>query len=211
MVTELIQYSLNVLDQPVFFLVLDAQSAFDRCLRQILCSELFKSGMTGSSLILINNRLASRATVYQWEGEQMGPSRDDTGFEQGGINSGDFYKLYNNKQLKLAQSSDLGVNIESSVVSAIGVADDCILAANDLDNLSLLARLTEIYCSKYRVQLVPSKTKLLPISSPRHNLLINYAKLTNPVTINGTPVTFSSEAEHVGVIRSTAGNLPNIL
>ena len=94
--TELVQYSLNVSDQPVYLLVLDAQSAYDRCLRQILCTELFKAGVTGSALLLLNNRLENRSTVYQWDGEMLGPARDTTGFEQGGINSGDFYKLYNN-------------------------------------------------------------------------------------------------------------------
>ena len=98
----------------------------------------------------------------------LGPARDDTGFEQGGILSSDFYKLYNNSQLKSAQQSRLGVTMESGPIStdtrtvgAIGQADDVVLAANDIDNLQLLAKLTEAYCEKYRVNLVPSKTKLL--------------------------------------------------
>ena len=211
LVTELIQYSLNIADKPVYLIILDAEYAFDRCLRQILCTELFKSGVTGSALILINNRLSSRSTVYQWNGEMLGPAADLTGFEQGGINSGDFYKLYNNIQLKEAQSSSLGVFMGSSTISAIGQADDVILAANNVDNLRLLAKLTETYCANYRVKLVPSKTKLLPISLPRHEYLVSYAKLVNPVTINGSPVEFTNEAEHVGVLRSTAGNMPNIM
>ena len=54
LVTELTQYSLHVSDQPVYLLVLDAQSAYDRCLRQVLCTELFMSGVTGSALLLLN-------------------------------------------------------------------------------------------------------------------------------------------------------------
>ena len=161
LVTEVIQYSLNIANQPVFLLVLDAQSAFDRCLKQILCTELFKAGVSGSALIYINNRLDNRSTVYQWDGEMLGPGKDKTGFEQGGINSGDFYKLYNNSQLKNAQASCLGVDIGSSIVSAIGQADDVMLAANNVDNLNLLAKFTESYCKSYRVKLVSSKTKLL--------------------------------------------------
>ena len=83
----------------------------------------------------------------------MGPALDDTGFEQGGINSSDFYKLYNNSQLKAAQETEIGVDIDSCVISAIGQADDVILAANDLYDLQLLVRLTENYCEKYRVKL----------------------------------------------------------
>ena len=55
----------------------------------------------------------------------MGPAKDDTGFEQGGINSSDYYKLYNNEQLTTAQSTKLGVAI-----------------------------LTERYCNKFRVKTI---------------------------------------------------------
>ena len=68
----------------MFVLALDAQSAFDRCLRQILCAELYKAGITGTALTFIDTRLANRKTVYEWDGIAMGPSDDDTGFEQGG-------------------------------------------------------------------------------------------------------------------------------
>ena len=210
LVTEVAQYSLNVMDKPVYLLVLDAQSAFDRCLRQILCNELYKAGLSGSALLLIDNRLANRSTTYDWDGTLMGPAHDGTGFEQGGINSGDYYKLYNNEQLNSAQDSHLGVNIGSSTVSAIGQADDVILATNSIQDLQLLAQLTESYCARYRVKLVPSKTKLLPLSTKNHHFLVEYARLINPVTINGEVVKFVTEAEHVGVVRSTAGNMPNL-
>ena len=211
LVTELIQYSLNINNQPVYLLILDAQSAYDRCLRQILCTELFMTGLNGAALLLLDNRLKSRATVYQWGEQMLGPSTDSTGFEQGGVNSGDFYKLYNNEQLKSAQQSGLGVNIGSSTISAIGQADDVILAANNLDSLRYLAVLTEKYCVNYRVKLVASKTKLLLVYQPRHEYLVEYAKLVNPVKIENMAVQFVREAEHVGVLRSCHGNMPNIL
>ena len=141
----------------------------------------------------------------------LGPGKDTTGFEQGGISSGDFYKLYNNSQLKNAQSSCLGVDIGSSIVSAIGQADDVMLAANHVDNLNLLSKLTESYCRSYRVKLVSSKTKLLPMALPRHSALVEYAKVVNPVTIDSETVKFVHEAEHVGVLRSIYGNMPHIL
>ena len=135
LVTEVIQHSLNVSNKPVFFLSLDAMSAYDRCLRQILSSELYKADITGTALTFIDSRLKNRATAYEWNGEMMGPSNDDTGFEQGGVNSGDFYKLYNNEQLKTSQSTDLGVDIVSSVISALAQADDVMHASNTISNL----------------------------------------------------------------------------
>ena len=93
--TEVIQYSLHVSNKPVFILALEAQSAFDLCLRQVLCGELYKAGVAGSAILYMDNRLDSRRTVYEWEGVKKGPAADTTGFEQGGINSGDYNKLYN--------------------------------------------------------------------------------------------------------------------
>ena len=211
LVTEVIQHSLYVKNKPVFLLSLDAQSAFDRCLRQILVGELYKTGMPGSAITVIDKRLEHRATVYDWNGELMGPGRDKTGFEQGGINSGDFYKLYNNEQLITGQNSELGVDIGSSTVSNVGQADDVFIAANDIDSLALLVRLTEKYCSKYRVTLVPSKTKILVYHTDSQKHFVHHQKAVSQVTIAGESVKFVTEAEHVGVIRNTAGNLPNIL
>ena len=228
LLTEVIQFSLNVANKPVFLLALDAQSAFDRCLRQILVCELFKAGIDGDSLLLIDNRLASRSTVYEWDKKLVGPAQDKTGFEQGAINSSDFYKLYNNEQIYTAQASSLGVHLDihqdihqdsqqdiskgdSVVVSAIAQADDVILCANDIHSLHLLLTLTEQYCDKYRVKLVPDKTKLLGYATPRKKHLLDQAVLVNPLTIDGHPIPFSSELEHVGVVRNISGNLPNIL
>ena len=112
-------------------------------------SELFKLGITGSALLHINSRLANRRTVYNWDGEMMGPASDITGFEQGGINSSDYYKLYNNEQLETAQQSRLGVDIGSSVVSAVGQADDVMLVSSSLEKIQLLITLTEDYCKKF--------------------------------------------------------------
>ena len=211
LVTEVVQHSLHVLRQPVFLLALDAQSAFDRCLRQILICELFKAGLTDDSLLLIDNRLASRTTVYEWNRELMGPAPDETGFEQGGINSSDYYKMYNNEQLETAQASGLGVDLGSCTVSAVGQADDVLLCSNSIDSLRLLATLTEKYCEKFNVKLVPSKTKLLGYSAANKDYLLDHAKLINSVTINKVPVNFTDEFEHVGVTRNISGNLPHIM
>ena len=86
----------------------------------------------------------------------MGPASDVTGFEQGGINSSDYYKLYNNEQLVTAQESELGVDVGSGIISAVGQADDVVLMSNDIYKLQLLIKLNEEYCQNYRV-----KTKLL--------------------------------------------------
>lgn len=212
LVTEVLQHSLHVANKPVFLLALDAESAFDRCLRQVLCCEMYKAGVPGTAILFMDNRLASRQTVYEWEGVMMGPAGDITGFEQGGVNSSDYYKLYNNSQLDTAHGAGLGSDIGSGVVAAVGQADDVILLSNEIHNLRLLVTLTEHYCQEYRVKLEPTKTKLLGYSmSKETDLLVKLAKSTNPITINNTKVQFAVEAEHVGILRHINGNMPNII
>ena len=134
-----------------------------------------------------------------------------SGVEQGGINSGDLYKCYNNEQFVTAQSSNQGVDIGSLVVSAAGQADDALLSANDIFNLQNLLYLTMEYCKKYNVLLCPEKTKLIGIASNKNKLILDYQKAINPVNLNGIKIDFVQSAEHVGVIRSVDGNLPNLL
>ena len=93
----------------------------------------------------------------------------------------------------------------------MGQADDVIHLTNTIDDLRLLVTLTETYCRKYRVKLVPSKTKLLVFSPSQDDYKVYVAKLLNPITIDNIPVDFCEEVEHVGIIRNTSGNLPNIL
>ena len=67
-----------------------------------------------------------------------------------------------------------------------------------------------IYCSKYNVQLCADKTKLVAMSTKEAKDLADYAKIVNPINIDDSPVEFADSAEHVGIIRSESGNLPNL-
>ena len=83
----------------------------------------------------------------------MGPIKDQLGLEQGGPNSSEEYKIYNNELLSQAQDSRLGVDMGGSlVVSAIGQADDTVLLSNNIIKLKLILQLTMDYCSKFNVK-----------------------------------------------------------
>ena len=91
----------------------------------------------------------------------MGPIHDEKGVEQGGPNSGDYYKVFGKPQLDLAQKSCLGVTLPGNItVSAIGQADDTILLSDNLNALQNLLELTMNFCLKYDVRLCVEKTKL---------------------------------------------------
>ena len=119
-------------------LYLDAKYAFDLVLTEFLINNLFHYGIQDQGLLLINERLRNRKTVCEWDRQLMGPINDKWGLEQGGKNSSEFYKVYNNDQLETAQSSQLGVDLGGPtplVVSAIGQADDVALVSNPCDQI----------------------------------------------------------------------------
>ena len=212
LLTETIQHSLNVSNQPIFALFLDAKSAFDRVLKEILVRNLFTAGTDDQRLLYIDQRLKSRRTFCEFDKEMMGPILDTKGVEQGGIASSDNYKLYNNEQGTTAENSNLGVTVRDITISSITLADDTVLTSNSIINLHLLLHLTTQYCKKYRVELVADKTKLLVFSNNPEEAQVAYAKLISPITLYGQEIAFSDQAEHLGILRSvSAGNFPNIM
>ena len=141
----------------------------------------------------------------------MGPINDTLGVEQGGVNSDNYYKMINNEQLSSSQASNLGVTIGNITISAIGQADDVVLTSNSIYSLHNLLHITISYCAKYKVDLVPDKTKLQMFLPRSFAPFSEYFSARSFLTIDNQKIPFSDNAEHVGVIRSTSGNLPNLL
>ena len=211
LLTEAIQYSLFSSSQPLYVLYLDARSAYDRVVPEFLIRNLFQSGTSDQSLLYINERLRNRLTFCEWDSNLMGPIADTQGVEQGGVNSDQYYKLTNNEQLSMAQDSQLGVPMANITISAIGFADDAALLSNDPQSLRYLHQLTTDYCSRYCVDLVPEKTKLQLFLPKSHLPFEKHLTSSSPIMMNSKEISYVNHAEHVGVVRSTCGNLPSIL
>ena len=203
LLTECIEFSRTTLKLPTYVLYLDARSAFDVVKRELLIRHLFHLHGADQTLLYIDNRLASRQTVVDYDGILMGPIHDMHGLEQGGISSSDLYKIYGHEQLSLAQQSSLGIPLGNLVVSSIGQADDTALISNDLVFLSYLLKLSNLFCTKSLVELSAEKTRLQCYSnSTRASIEADIDNLTNPIEINGTRIPFSQTASHVGIVRS---------
>ena len=207
LITEAVQHSLFSTKKPVFMLFLDARSAFDTVVIQFLIRNLYTMGMSGNSILYMNNRLLNRISYCEWEQKIMGPIYDEHGLEQGGCNSSDLYKIYNNDLLNLIQKSNQGVYLGNGLtISSVGQADDVALLSNDVHSLQNILTLTLNYCKRFNIELCAGKTKLLHITNNKINSLVHF----NPITIDGQTIPFSDQAVHVGVIRASA-NLPHLL
>ena len=166
MITEAIQHSLYSSKKPVFMLLLDARSAFDTVVIEFLVRNLYLMGMTGHSLLYLNDRLTNRITYCDWERRLMGPIRDEHGVEQGGVPSSDLYKAYNNDLLITTQRSEQGVDLgDGLTISSVGQADDVGLLANCIYSLFNILQLALIFCQAFHIELCADKTKLLLITN----------------------------------------------
>ena len=206
----MIQHSLHTLGMPAYVLFLDARSAYDLVIREFIINNLYDYGIRDQGIIMIDQRLKNRKTICEWNKEMMGPIDDECGVEQGGVNSADLYKVFNNEQLRVAQDSNLGIPLGPVTVSSIGQADDVALVSNDRHALHALLDLSLSFCSKYLVKLSTEKTKLQAYHTKSTEMQTFYAKLTSPINIDGESIPFADEAEHVGTVRSVNGNLDHI-
>ena len=211
LLTETIQYSLHQAKQQAFVLLLDAKSAFDKVVHECAVRNAYLAGTQDQGLLYLDSRLRSRKTYVEWNKVLMGPINDTIGVEQGGVNSDRIYKMCNNVQLSTAQASGLGVDMGDQIISCIGQADDIALVSNNLTKLAGLLQLSIEYCNDYHVELVAEKTKLLVFSPSGLEDETHLQKLLCPLFLNGHQINFSTSAEHVGVLRSTEGNMAHVM
>ena len=128
----------------------------------------------------------------------LSPEIGEEFLEQGGLSSSDFYKVYNNLQLNLAQDSDLGVPIGPVTISCVGQADDVALVSTDPKHLQGLVDISLYYCRKFKVSLATNKTKLLLFSTKTMSLDRFYLTSTVDIDVGGDIINFVDKAEHVG-------------
>jgi hypothetical protein len=95
-------------------------------------------------------------------------------------------------------------------ISSVGQAYDVGLLSDDIHALQGLLDLSLYFCRKQHISLSSAKTKLQVFSSKRLGDMSYFSQVISQVKINGTPIEFSEEAEHVGIIRSVHGNLAHL-
>ena len=109
-ITEAIIHGLHTNKEPVYALLLDALSAYDRVgiEHAVRCAYLAVTQDEG--LIYLDSRLRNRQTYIEWDKEVLGPIMDTQGVEQGWCASDRVYKLVN-EQLRTELGVDLGLAV----------------------------------------------------------------------------------------------------
>ena len=79
--------SIHRAQQPVFVLLLDAKSAFDKVATERAVRNDYLAGTTDQGLIYLDSRLRNRKTYIEGNKVLMGPIDDTIAVEQGGVKS----------------------------------------------------------------------------------------------------------------------------
>ena len=66
------------------------------------------------------------------------------------------------------------------------------------------------YCERHHVELRAEKTKLQAFSNKNSELQEYYAKIVSPIKLGSDRLQFVTKTEHVGIIRSSKGNMDHI-
>ena len=203
LLTEVICYATLTLGISLWVLLLDKQSAFDSVLKEDIITEAFKAAghQADHSILYMANRLASRRTFLQFSSALMGPIHDERGVEQGGVISGDQFQLVNNRELIVTNTAGLGLDMGGVSVGSIVVADDVALVSPSPHALQCLLNLSQSLTSSRNMINVQEKTKLL-VYQVKGEDSASYWQATTPITMSGADIPLSSQAEHVGVLRS---------
>jgi hypothetical protein len=96
-------------------------------------------------------------------------------------------------------------------LGSVGLADDMGLLSSSLKSLQLLLHLTKIYCARYQVKLLGSNTKLLVFNKKETATQYTLELADTTITVDHEDVLPTTQATHVGVLRSVDGNTAHIL
>ena len=82
-ITEAIIHGLHTNKEPVYGLLLDALSAYDRVVIEHAVRSAYLAGTQDEGLIYLDSRLRNRQTYIEWDKEMLGPIMDTQGVEHG--------------------------------------------------------------------------------------------------------------------------------
>ena len=184
----------------VYFIFLDAKSAFDVVDHKHLMRRLYHIGIHDRHWTLINSMHQQATSVVKWAGDRSDPFEVDQGVRQGGLLSADLYKVYGNPLLNRLTESGVGVSIGTICCNATACADDLTVGSRTEKDAQVLASESSDFANleRYELQAVKSVAlRVTPTVKSRSNTEDFGFEL------NGTRIPNVTTTTHLGIKRST--------
>ncbi|MEW8547744.1 MAG: reverse transcriptase family protein, partial [Candidatus Thiodiazotropha sp.] len=186
--------------KPVYMAMLDAKSAFDVVVKDILMRKTFHCGVEPAVWTLIDELHTNTKCVIKWMDQKSSEFEIYQGVKQGGLLSADLYKVYVNDLLGMFTESELGIRIGSLTLNAVACADDIALFADDPADLQILLNYAYHYSNLHRYLLQPQKSVILPILWNARCKM----KIDCTWTLGQETMPIVDKTSHLGIIRSTS-------
>ena len=146
------------LNKPVYIAFLDAKSAFDVVVREILMRKVYLYGINPASWQLIDDLHLNSYSVINWNNESSEKFEVIQGVKQGGLLSADLYKVYSNDMFDTLDQCVVGGRIGDIRVAAPGCCDDVAVQSNDPSDLQILVNNSKYYSGLHHYILQPQKS-----------------------------------------------------
>ena len=144
------------LEKHVYIAFLDAKSAFDVVVNEILMSILKWSETLNWRLI--NEIHIDSHSAINWNGNVSRKFEIKQGVKQGGLLSADLFKVYSNDTFETLINTNVGGTIGDINVCAPGCADDVAVQSNNPHDLQILANGSKLNSDTHRCILQPQKS-----------------------------------------------------
>ena len=189
---------------------LDAFSAFDETLHPIILNQMFNGNIEDDLWKYFELLHQNSTTHLKWNGlSAVQAICEGKGNRQGGLASGDEWKIYNNKMIKqLEDAATPSDRIAGVSTSCVAVADDvapCVTADSPREALHQMQNLISIVednGTQLHMKFGKEKCKLLISGRPNTVRKVQTLLQAEPelLTFHGTPVqTVQDQYVHIGV------------
>ena len=185
------------LEKPIYIAFLDAKSAFDVVVNEILMRKVYTSGVKPSTWQLINEIHIDSHSAINWNDNVSRKFEIKQGVKQGGLLSADLFKVYSNDTFETLNNTNLGGTIGNIKVCAPGCADDVAVQSNNPHDLQILVNGSKLNSDTIRCILQPQKSVVVePEQRNSHKYQNSYEWKIGEKSM---PVV--ETATHLGIVR----------
>ena len=187
-------------NSPFYIALLDAKSAFDVVIINMLMRKLFLLDIDPTTWSLIDDLHLNTSCNIKWKNQLSKEFKVHQGVKQGGLLSADLYKLYIEDLLSLYETSNQGCMIGHININAVACADDIAVLSDNPYDLQILINHALQYSQLHHYTLQPQKSVIIEVDNKsrkatNHNCVYN---------LNNQEMPNVTSSSHLGIIRSTS-------
>ena len=155
----------------LYLCFMDLVKAFDKVARELLFKKLFKIGVRGKMLRVIQDMYSKNIANVLVDNCLTDDFEIQSGVIQGSKLGPLLFLVFINDLLTDLQKSVLGAKIGDILISCLGFADDIVLSAETPQNLQALIDICERWAEKNQMTFNTSKCKVMVFNRPSSNLI----------------------------------------